>query len=108
VDPHRNAPASDAAERFREYVMPELDVLLRVVSPLAMQPLVGRERRAIFAGVADRVVSAAEADSLWRHWERPRIAWYQGTHRAFLGTAEGRTFIATALHSAGVLPKESA
>jgi pimeloyl-ACP methyl ester carboxylesterase len=86
----------------------KMDVLLRVVSPLAVRPLVSREHRAIFAGIADRVVPAVEASTLWRHWEKPRIAWYQGTHRAFLGTAEGRTFIATALHSAGVLPKESA
>jgi hypothetical protein len=86
----------------------KMDVLLRVVSPLAVRPLVSRERRAIFAGIADRVVPAVEASTLWRHWEKPRIAWYQGTHRAFLSTAEGRTFIATALHSAGVLPKESA
>ena len=82
----------------------KMDVLLRVVSPLAMQPLVSRERRAIFAGVADRVVPPTEADSLWRHWERPRIAWYQGTHRAFLSTPEGRAFVATTLRGAGAVP----
>jgi hypothetical protein len=86
----------------------KMNVLLRVVSPLAMQPLVGHERRAIFAGVADRVVPAAEANCLWRHWERPRIAWYQGTHRAFLSTPEGRTFIATTLRAAGVAPPQNA
>ncbi len=85
----------------------KMDVLLRVVSPLAMTPLVSRERRAIFAGIADRVVPAVEADSLWHHWAKPRIAWYQGTHRAFLSTSEGRTFIVTALRGAGVLPKDS-
>jgi hypothetical protein len=67
-----------------------------------------RERRAIFAGVADRVVPATEAESLWRHWEEPRIVWYQGTHRAFLGTAEGRTLVATALREADVVAPESA
>ncbi len=75
----------------------KMDALLRVVSPLAMQPLVSHERRAIFAGVADRVVPAVEASTLWLHWEKPRIAWYQGTHRAFLSTPEGRAFIAAAL-----------
>jgi pimeloyl-ACP methyl ester carboxylesterase len=86
----------------------KMDVLLRVVSPLAMAPLLSRERRAIFAGIADRVVPAVEANSLWHHWAEPRITWYQGTHRAFLSTTEGRTLIATALRDAGVLPKESA
>jgi predicted esterase YcpF (UPF0227 family) len=82
--------------------------LLRPISPLALSPLVVRERRAIFAGVADRVVPATEAESLWRHWEEPRIVWYQGTHRAFLGTAEGRTLVATALREADVVAPESA
>jgi pimeloyl-ACP methyl ester carboxylesterase len=86
----------------------KMDVLLRVVSPLAMPPLVSRERRAIFAGIADRVAPAVEANSLWHHWAEPRITWYQGTHRAFLSTTEGRTFIATALRDTGVLPKEGA
>ena len=84
-----------------------MDALLRVVSPLAMQPLISRERRAIFAGIADRVVPAAEANALWRHWERPRIAWYQGTHRAFLSTPEGRTFVAAALRAAGLAAPEN-
>ena len=82
--------------------------LLRPISPLALSPLVVRERRAIFAGVADRVVPATEAESLWRHWEEPRIVWHQGTHRAFLGTAEGRTLVATALREADVVAPESA
>src|SRR5215207_7970750 len=56
--------------------------------------------RAIFAGVADRVVPAAEAETLWRHWEEPRIVWYQGTHRDFLGTTEGRTLVTTAVRDA--------
>ena len=85
----------------------KMDVLLRAVSPLAMQPLVSRERRAIFAGIADRVVPPVEASALLRHWEEPRIAWYQGTHRAFLSTSQGRTLIATALRDAGVVRPEN-
>jgi hypothetical protein len=42
-----------------------------------------------------------------RHWEEPRIAWYQGTHRAFLSTSQGRTLIATALRDAGVVRPEN-
>jgi hypothetical protein len=87
----------------------KMDALLRAVSPLAMRPLLNRERRTIFAGIADRVVPAVEASTLWHHWGKPRIAWYQGTHRAFLTTAEGRTLVATALRDAGVvLPKGGA
>jgi predicted esterase YcpF (UPF0227 family) len=85
----------------------KMEALLRVVSPLALQPLVRPERRAIFAGVGDRVVPAVEASHLWLHWEKPRIAWYQGTHRAFLITAEGRAFVATTLRDAGAVPQET-
>ena len=86
----------------------KMDELLRVISPLAMHPVVSRGRRAIFAGVAYRVVPAIEANTLWLHWDSPRLAWYQGTHRAFLGTTEGRTFIATVLRDAGVvLPEDT-
>ena len=79
--------------------------LLRPVSPLAMQPLVPRDRRAIFAGVADRVVPPIEAASLWRHWQQPRIAWYRGTHRGFLRIPEGRAVLEETLRIAGVLPE---
>jgi hypothetical protein len=84
----------------------KMGALFRPISPLALESLVGHGGRAIFAGVADRVVPAAEASTLWRHWEKPRIVWYQGTHRAFLNTAEGRTLVATALRDAGLTPPE--
>ena len=84
----------------------KMGALLRPISPLALEPLVGHGGRAIFAGVADRVVPAAEAETLWRHWEEPRIVWYQGTHRDFLGTTEGKTLVTTALRDARVTPPE--
>ena len=54
--------------------------VLRVVSPLALAPKVPHERRAIFGGVADRLVPPDQVRDLWRHWGEPRIAWYQGSH----------------------------
>ena len=80
--------------------------VLRAISPLAMLSLVPRKNQAIFAGVADRVVPAVEASTLWHHWEEPRIAWYSGTHRAFLGTPEGRALVTVALRASNVLPGE--
>ena len=86
----------------------KMGALLRPISPLALEPRVECERRAILVGVADRVVPATEAESLWRHWGEPRIVWHQGTHHAFLGTAEGRTLVAAVLRDAGVVPPENA
>ena len=77
--------------------------LLRVVSPLAFEPTVPEDRRTIFAGVADRVVPSSEALSLWRHWNRPRVVWYQGTHRGFLRTGEGKQALTETLRASGLL-----
>jgi pimeloyl-ACP methyl ester carboxylesterase len=99
-----NAPAivthSLSAEGIRKKTLEEL---LRPVSPLAMTPLVPPERRAIFAGVIDRVVPPSEADSLWRHWGKPRIGWYQGPHGRFLRAPEARKVLEDTLHAAGML-----
>ena len=31
----------------------------------------------------DRLVPPEHVHKLWEHWERPRIAWYHGTHLSF-------------------------
>ncbi len=50
------------------------------VSPLTYRPLAPRERRFIYAGVADRVTRPEQARALWRHWEQPRIEWTSSGH----------------------------
>ena len=57
--------------------------ITRVVSPLVLESQVPRDRRYIFGGVADRLVPADQVRDLWRHWEEPRIEWYQGAHLTF-------------------------
>jgi hypothetical protein len=84
-----------------------MDAALRVVSPLAFTPFPARERRSIFAGVADRVTPPVEARVLWEHWERPRIAWYRGTHRGFLKAPEGRKALEETLRAAGMVPEHA-
>ena len=85
----------------------KMEKILSPVSPLSLPPRITRERRAIFCGVADRVVPAGEATSLWHHWEKPRIHWYQGSHRGFLRTAEGEKFIEQTLQATNVLPAKT-
>jgi dienelactone hydrolase len=75
----------------------EIQELHRVVSPLALKPHVPRERRYLFGGVADRLVPADQVRDLWRHWEKPRIVWYQGSHLTFLGHAPVRRMLHEAL-----------
>ena len=83
----------------------KMDVALRVISPLAMESLVPAGRRAIFAGITDRVVPPVEALTLWRHWEKSRLEWYEGPHRVFLGTAQGRAFVKDVLLGKGSRPE---
>jgi hypothetical protein len=98
------ATHSLSAEGIREET---LKALLRPVSPLALEPMVPHERRAIFAGVVDRVVPPVQAHSLWRHWDEPRIGWYQGVHQRFMRASEGREVLEEILRAADMLPKEA-
>jgi hypothetical protein len=61
----------------------EVTEVTRVVSPLALEPKVPKERRYIFGGVGDQLVPPDQVRDLWRHWDRPRIEWYQGGHVSF-------------------------
>ena len=100
----RNTPALAARYMQHQGVWRGLQgELTKVISPLEMKPLLPPERRAIFGGVADRVVPISETNSLWMHWDKPRIAWYEGTHRGFLREPEARQLLKGTLHDAGLL-----
>jgi hypothetical protein len=66
--------------------------------------MIPRERRAIFAGTVDRVVPPVQAHNLWRHWDEPRIGWYQGAHQRFIRAPEGRKVLEDTLSAANMLP----
>ncbi|MCP3985584.1 MAG: alpha/beta hydrolase [bacterium] len=53
------------------------------VSPLALTPVVAKERRTIFGATCDQLVPAEQVRDLWEHWDRPRIEWYPGAHLTF-------------------------
>ena len=78
----------------------------RVVSPLALEPLIPVDRRFIFAGLADRWVRPGNVKALWDHWDEPEICWYQGGHLSFLIESEVRSFIHRSL-DATLLPSST-
>jgi hypothetical protein len=110
-------PASDFSRLFFEHshdsqrnemraqgLTPEvLREVLRVVSPLALEPKVAPEGRAIFAGVVDRLVPPEHVRALHRHWGEPPIVWYQGGHVTFMREPEVRACVATTLRSSGLV-----
>lgn len=79
------------------------DQLLHVVSPLALEPQVPKKGRTILASVADRIIPANEPDSLWHHWDEPRVVWHQGTHFGLLRTSKGREAVRETLRDSGLL-----
>jgi hypothetical protein len=81
---------------------PQVERVLHLVSPLALAPRVPRERRYVFAGLADRLAPPDHAHVLWEHWERPRIAWYDGGHVSFCWERGVQDFVREALVESGL------
>jgi hypothetical protein len=81
----------------------EIERLLRVISPLALAPQIARERRFVFAGLADQLAAPHHAHDLWHHWEKPRVAWYHGSHISFLWEAEVKALLEEAFAATGLL-----
>jgi hypothetical protein len=76
--------------------------IMRVVSPLALEPRLPLERRFLFAAAADRLVSSGQATRLWEHWGRPRIEWYQGGHMTFRAHPSVRLLVEEGLRAAAL------
>jgi pimeloyl-ACP methyl ester carboxylesterase len=110
-------PATDLPELYRRHSPPRVRRLAeqhgalgptasavhRVVSPLAIAPLVPHDRRFIFAGVGDRMSTFGEAKRLWVHWDRPRLAHYDGGHVGFFWSSDVGKFVVEALESSDLL-----
>lgn len=79
----------------------EIGQLMRVVSPLVIPPAVPWDRRYLFAGMSDRLVPADHVQDLWRHWDRPRLLWYEGGHVSFHWEQQVRRFVSEALEATG-------
>jgi hypothetical protein len=90
------------------FPLARIEELLRVVSPLAMPVRVTRERRFVYAGVADRLAPPEQAWDLWRHWERPHVTWYHGSHVSFLFEPSVQELLREALSPDALLRRDDA
>lgn len=80
-----------------------LERVNRVVSPMAMNPVVPTDRLFIYAGLVDRWVRPGNVKDLWEHWDRPEICWYHGSHLSFPFEPKVRRFVKDALDKSGLL-----
>lgn len=98
---HRQSP-SDLQQQL-DPLMTSLRQVHSVVSPLRFTPSTPRSRRAIAAGLADRLIDPVDQVApLWEHWERPSIHWYAGGHVGHLVRRDLRTFVDVTLSRSGV------
>jgi pimeloyl-ACP methyl ester carboxylesterase len=79
--------------------------MMYAVSPLTFDPVVPKDRRYIYAGIADRVVRPDQARALWRRWGQPEIRWFSGGHVAMQMRRGVLDFVEDALCASGMLPK---
>jgi hypothetical protein len=77
------------------------DKVHRVISPLAITPMVAKPRRFIYGALGDRMSTPAQAHDLWNHWDRPRIEWVQGAHAASILNAVVDEFVSESLVRSG-------
>lgn len=66
----------------------DLRELMALFCPLHYERRIPKERVFLVAGLGDRVVPPCHSVSLWRHWNRPRISWYPGSHLLHVGRSQ--------------------
>jgi hypothetical protein len=77
--------------------------MMHIVSPLTFEPVVPKDRRFIYAGIADRVVRPDQARALWRRWDQPEIQWFSGGHVGMQMRKAVLEFVEDALCASGML-----
>ena len=81
---------------------PLADDVHRVVSPLAHRCRVEGSARFIYGGLGDRMATFGHAHRLWLHWDRPRLAAYEGGHVGFYWSGAARQVIDEAIEGSGL------
>ena len=77
--------------------------LHRVVSPLSFTPATPVDRRFIYAGTADRLLDPVEqGGTLWEHWDRPKIYWFDRGHVVHVRGADVSRFVDESLRETGL------
>ncbi len=76
-----------------------IGALHKVVTPTALPCRVPRNRRFIYAGIADRVAPPSQSRQLWEHWDRPTIFWSPTSHITTLTSPKVRRFVRNALET---------
>jgi hypothetical protein len=104
---HLPRPMLRLAERAR-FPFEAIASVLRVVSPLAIPRLTPRERCFLYAGRSDRLTLPSQAEKLWRHWQHPKLGWYEGGHVSFLWEEAVQGVVRDGLTACGLIDSTGA
>jgi len=104
---HHGPPLQLRAAEAAGFTLSLATELLRPVAPLALKPKVPKERRLIFGGVVDQQVPPRQIRDLWRHWDKPQILWYQGSHVTFMLHPHIRQGVDEFFVNVGLVPSEA-
>jgi hypothetical protein len=95
---HHHSPQHIRARAIEHEVMgTSAERVFKVVSPFSFKAQVPYDHRYIFAGYGDRLALPEQAQELWEHWDRPRIAWYSGNHVGYLWSRRVSDFLTESL-----------
>ena len=89
----------DARRLFEQHDLlgERVEALHSVITPTAMACIVPQDRRFIYAGTADRLVTPNQPYVLWEHWDRPNICWTQRSHAMTMTSSKVRDFVQAAV-----------
>jgi hypothetical protein len=99
---HLPRPLLSFAERAH-FPFETIESLLRVVSPLAIPRRTPRDRCFLYAAKSDRLTLPSQAQKLWRHWQHPKLGWYEGGHVSFLWDETVRVLVREGLETCGLI-----
>lgn len=66
----------------------DLRDLMELFCPLHYDLEISSDDVFILAGIGDRVVPPCHSVAMWKHWNRPRISWYPGSHMLHVGRSK--------------------
>lgn len=77
-------PLREAA-REEDMSVEDLRELMALFCPLQYPLRIPDDRVFLVAGLGDKVVPPCHPLAFWRHWDRPRLSWYPGSHILHVG-----------------------
>ena len=97
ISVYTHNPSFRKALEQHDLIGDRVEALHSVITPTSLACVVPHERRFIYAGIADRLVTPNEPYLLWEHWNRPSIYWTQQSHVLTMLSPNVRTFVREAV-----------